>query len=349
MRLFLIRHGETVDNVAHVYAGSRDSGLTNHGHQQATRLGLHFKCLGLSFTHIFSSHLQRAFKTASLIREAQLPALNDLGPSSTIPEIVQLPILMEQDFGFYEGKKWYERIADSKLTGKEQHREEQDTSGFVDIESKDSMAQRMDTFLDMHLLPLFDSSTNPNSHVVAIVSHGIILSILWKRLLLRLPPKSVAFSLESLANTRGFSLEHLGGWSNTGYLELHMQKTATQASSPTQRPNSGTPALKSASESSKNDAAGTKGEIVDLDAEKVTVGDGLIGEQQVMDVDAKSTQSAFRSSPTKLTYEWTTIIQTVNGRDHLKGLKRTGGGVGSARHDTSQKCIDNFFKRRKIE
>jgi hypothetical protein len=39
---------------------------------------------------------------------------------------------------------------------------------------------------------------------------------------------------------------------------------------------------------------------------------------------------------------------TVNGKDHLKGLKRTGGGVGSSRHDASQKGIESFFKRRKV-
>ncbi|KAL6710868.1 hypothetical protein ACN47E_007925 [Coniothyrium glycines] len=46
---------------------------------------------------------------------------------------------------------------------------------------------------------------------------------------------------------------------------------------------------------------------------------------------------------------WTTVIRTINGKDHLLGLKRTGGGVGSSRHDASQKSIETFFKRRKVD
>ncbi|KAM3468559.1 hypothetical protein MY5147_007828, partial [Beauveria neobassiana] len=41
MRLLLIRHGETVDNVAGIFAGVRDSALTTHGVLQAGRLGGH--------------------------------------------------------------------------------------------------------------------------------------------------------------------------------------------------------------------------------------------------------------------------------------------------------------------
>ncbi|RVX68043.1 hypothetical protein B0A52_08454 [Exophiala mesophila] len=40
-------------------------------------------------------------------------------------------------------------------------------------------------------------------------------------------------------------------------------------------------------------------------------------------------------------------IVTVNGRDHLAGLKRTRGGLGSTPHDERQKRLDGFFKRPK--
>lgn len=35
---------------------------------------------------------------------------------------------------------------------------------------------------------------------------------------------------------------------------------------------------------------------------------------------------------------------TYNGREHLKGLKRTRGGVGSSKHDPKQRKLDSFFK-----
>src|ERR1700759_2039622 len=64
MRLFLIRHGETVDNVAGLYAGTLDSALTNHGVEQANRLGEFFTQNEVIFSHIFASPLSRAFRTA---------------------------------------------------------------------------------------------------------------------------------------------------------------------------------------------------------------------------------------------------------------------------------------------
>jgi len=192
-------------------AGSRDSALTNHGYQQATRLGEHFRSQGLTFTHLFSSHLQRAVKTAGKIREAQLTPASDDNTAKAVPDVVQLRALMEQDFGSKEGKKFHDRL-DNK-----------DTPGFVEVESKEIMAHRADSFLDEHLLPLLGEASKDADTVVAIVSHGIFLSTLWKRLLLRLPHKSVALSPELQATAR-HSLEHLGGWSNTGYLELYMTK-----------------------------------------------------------------------------------------------------------------------------
>ena len=42
---------------------------------------------------------------------------------------------------------------------------------------------------------------------------------------------------------------------------------------------------------------------------------------------------------------FTMLINTVNGKDHLKHLKRTGGGVGSSKFDDKQKTIESFFKR----
>ena len=37
-------------------------------------------------------------------------------------------------------------------------------------------------------------------------------------------------------------------------------------------------------------------------------------------------------------------VLTHNGQEHLKGLKRTRGGVGSSKHDAKQRKLDSFFK-----
>ncbi|KAF1851987.1 phosphoglycerate mutase-like protein [Cucurbitaria berberidis CBS 394.84] len=337
MRLFLVRHGETVDNVAQLYAGSRDSELTNHGYQQATRLGTHFRGVGLSFTHIFSSHLQRAAKTAGKIREAQLTRTNAEGLQQAVPDVIQLSLLMEQDFGSMEGKKWYDRSPEVQLSGKEHHRQEnKDTAGFVDVESKDAMAQRADTFLDEHLLLLLEDSAEATDLVVAIVSHGIFLSSLWKRILLRLPPKSVVLCPELQATARP-SLEHLGGWSNTGYLELCMTKTLLPDSTPAYLP------------SSPAETPATAEHVGKVELLPAATGDVATDQQLAVEAPPLPAGLGIMSPTPRIAKGWTAKILNINGKDHLKGLKRTGGGVGSSRHDASQKSIETFFKRRKVE
>lgn len=341
VKLYLIRHGETVDNVAGLYAGVRDSELTNHGYQQATRLGQHFMANGLKFTHLYSSHLQRAAKTAGKIREAQLASAGDETLVQAVPEVLQLPLLVEQDFGSMEGKKFYERPVDRNTTGKEHNRlENKGTPGFVDVESKDSMAQRADTFLNKHLLLVLNDNANPAELCIAIVSHGIFLSTLWKRLLLRLPPKSVALSAELQATMRP-SLEHLGGWSNTGYLELSMIARESPDSITLETPSLSSTVLPTTQPLKSDDL----GEVEVPQLSKSPA----IAEKQAEAAADDSPKQAPQPSKLRIASHWDTVILTINGKDHLKGLKRTGGGVGSSRHDSSQKNIDSFFKRQRVE
>jgi broad specificity phosphatase PhoE len=325
-------------------AGSRDSALTNHGYHQATRLGQHFQALGLTFTHLFSSHLQRAAQTAGKIREAQLPSPYDTATPAA-PDVVQLPLLIEQDFGSMEGMTFFERPPASKLTGKDHYRlKHKDTEGFVDVESKEAMARRADEFLDGHLLPLFNGASEPADKCIAIVSHGIFLSTLWKRLLLRMPAKSIELSPELQATAR-VSLEHLGGWSNTGYLELHTTQLAfstTLSSSEAPPPSTSVPSS-SPAEVLKADEG--LGKVVVPQA----TSDDQLAEKQATDVPIPAAVDAQSSSSPRIVHGLKATILAINGKDHLKGLKRTGGGVGRSRYDASQKSIETFFKRRKVE
>jgi hypothetical protein len=240
---------------------------------------------------------------------------------------------MEKDFGFLEGKRW-DQVPPEPSAGR---------AGFADVESKDSMTRRADSFLDEYLLPLLDSPEEPSHLAIAIVSHGMMLSTLWKRLLLRLPPKSISFSPELAANPR-VSLEHLGAWSNTGYLELHMRLMFDDLNA--------VPDVPSPSDSDQStlqhDAPVGKVETGHSDAQEVIQMDtdtGQLGHKEASIQPAASTTPAL--SP-KLTHAWTTVIQAINGKDHLQGLKRTRGGVGSAKHDASQMSINSFFKKQKI-
>ncbi|KAI1295788.1 phosphoglycerate mutase-like protein [Xylaria venustula] len=264
MRLLLIRHGESVDNVAGLYAGSRDSSLTNHGILQAQRLGAHISlavscCLIGPVQHIFASNLQRAYQTADAVAEAcQLKNDVTLG-------VTRVEELREKDFGLSEGKRFSSKDKDDGS------------------ESPVSMRIRIDRFLDRYLGPTVEQLVTENATVV-IVAHGIILNVLLKALLSRYPPQSLASQL--IAERPGS--EYLAPWSNTGVLEARLQLSESNTSF--QIP----------------------------DAEKVRM-----------------------------------TIVTTNNVDHLQGLKKTRGGIGSAKFDSRQRTMDSFFtsssKKRKFD
>jgi broad specificity phosphatase PhoE len=210
MHLYLIRHGETVDNVAGLYAGSRDSQLTNHGVEQTKRLGQHFARNGVTFTHIFASPLSRAHRTAEAILKAQ-PTDHDSGVGEGI-EIVKKDELKERDFGSFEGKPFSSRTRSG---------EDGD-----DVETKEALAKRVDVFLDECLLPLLEQEEGGRGSepVVAVVAHGMLLAHFWRRLLLRIPKQSLTIASEVAERRGDTGLEYIGGWSNTGYMELQFKK-----------------------------------------------------------------------------------------------------------------------------
>ena len=259
-------------------AGVRDSALTVQGVLQAERLGQHLAALGNRYTDIFASDLQRAVKTAEALRAAQVK--DDSKPKATVQQIQEL---REQDFGFYEGKPFYARQKDSTKTGKDNHRAKHKSDpDFQDVESKESMTARTDAFVSKHLLPRLKAASSNHPNVIAIVSHGIILSHLWRSILALFPRQTLQVTLGPNVSLGGGGvtfLEYLGGWSNTGYLEL------------------------------------------DIGAGTSNVGEAPLSHSRM-------------------------LIKTVNGKEHLKGLKRARG-VGSSQYDEGQKKIETFFKKTK--
>ncbi|KAI1801458.1 phosphoglycerate mutase-like protein [Daldinia bambusicola] len=292
MRVLLIRHGESVDNVAGLYAGSRDSPLTNHGVLQINRLGAHLakSCdPHVPIKHIFTSNLRRAYKTADAISKALADTRGSLsdGASNTCTslKVTQLPELREKDYGSSEGKKY------------------RNPNGLVetDSETNDSMRIRVDRFLDFHLAPIVDKHVSDNI-TVAIVAHGIILGVVLKALLKRFP-KPADTSMRSGNHDKQ---SEFAAWSNTGVLQAKLEITSCVSKSD----------YTSAAVSSVN---------------TVTPGN----------------DSDLRKQTICLTVEFT------NNVDHLVGLKKTRGGIGSTQFDSRQRTMDSFFgptsKKRKLE
>ena len=88
MRLILIRHGLTNDNLKRRYSGIRDIGLTRIGQQEAREI--RDKIKSLKVNRVFCSDLKRSGQTAEII----------FGKSC---RIIKNPNLREIDFGEWEG------------------------------------------------------------------------------------------------------------------------------------------------------------------------------------------------------------------------------------------------------
>ncbi len=81
-RLFLVRHGETDDNHNGVFQGQAGRGLNARGRVQAEKLGLRIADLepGIDFHALYTSDLERAVDTASILSEVTgLPVHVDEG------------------------------------------------------------------------------------------------------------------------------------------------------------------------------------------------------------------------------------------------------------------------------
>ena len=136
--LYLVRHGETVDNANQIMQGQTQGELNEKGIAQAREVA--GKLLGEHFDAFVSSDLKRSFDTATIIaRPHHLP-------------VVTTPLLRERDWGSFTGKY----IPDLK-----------DKVWPDDIESLDALKRRATEFLN------YIRTTFPDQRVIA-VGHGII-------------------------------------------------------------------------------------------------------------------------------------------------------------------------------
>lgn len=315
------------------------------------RLGAHLSGSGVLFTRIFSSDLRRAVKTANLIDDAQLADVDSDDPSRR--RRWSLPVLREKDFGSLEGVSWVQRSSPSpsKPAGGRTRREVTKADpDFVPPESAESVNLRTDSFLADHIWPLVVSErAGPTEHVVAVVSHGITLSHLWQRLVRLMPAASLALS----AALRGEGMVGVPdriSWINTGYLEIFLQKKDVTAPTTTTAPHlvdsaGGRAFLEADSGTRESRPAPPKEDLAVAIASDVKPA----SEVEIGDPTRRPAGGGTESlppMPMKL-HGCTATIIAVNSIEHLRGLKRTRGGVGSSVHSESQKSLETFFKRKK--
>jgi len=93
LKIYLARHGQDQDNANGILNGQRDEPLTDIGINQAKQLAQKISDANFKFDIIYSSPLQRAFKTAQIISDTQ-----------NLSEPIKLASLIERDFGIMTGQ-----------------------------------------------------------------------------------------------------------------------------------------------------------------------------------------------------------------------------------------------------
>lgn len=87
--LYIVRHGQTAQNLAQVLQGRSDYPLNEAGLRQAHEAARLLRSEGIFFDHVFSSPLIRAVQTAEILAPGRSPTLDNR--------------LIEMDYGPYEG------------------------------------------------------------------------------------------------------------------------------------------------------------------------------------------------------------------------------------------------------
>lgn len=136
--LYLVRHGETMENTAHILQGHMPGNLTELGIYQVEILRNEIK--SIQFKTLICSDLKRCIDTASILNKTwNLP-------------IQTTPLLRERDWGSFTGKY----IPDI-----------QNIPFPIDVESIEALHQRAHSFLT------YIRTHFPNQYVLAI-GHGLI-------------------------------------------------------------------------------------------------------------------------------------------------------------------------------
>lgn len=140
VRLLLVRHGQTEENVAHVLQGQTPGKLTDKGKQQAEELAQ--KLVNVPIHIIISSDLKRAVDTATIInKQLRLPHSTDI-------------LLRERNLGPYTGKSYGIEI----------------NPELPDVESVEQLYERANTWLQK-------MSKDYEGKNVLVISHGLFLRV----------------------------------------------------------------------------------------------------------------------------------------------------------------------------
>lgn len=101
-KLFLVRHGETVDNKAQILQGQTPGKLNELGVRQAEEVA--GKMANETIDVFVSSDLYRSIETCEIIARPHLETEKPLSAEELEAHIVTTPLLRERDWGDFTGK-----------------------------------------------------------------------------------------------------------------------------------------------------------------------------------------------------------------------------------------------------
>ena len=153
MRIILVRHGQSEDNITRTIAGHRPTPLSSLGEVQAQILGKKFLELNLQFEAVYSSDLKRAVQTTEII-------CDELG----ISDIIYDRRLREGEAGNFTGKRFDELTDEEQATFHDL---------IVDLDSKahdgestnEQMERTREAFLEI-------VNNHPEDSTILLVGHG---------------------------------------------------------------------------------------------------------------------------------------------------------------------------------
>ncbi|KAL8346428.1 hypothetical protein RB601_003859 [Gaeumannomyces tritici] len=352
MHLLFVRHGESTDNAAGVIAGSTDSPLSSHGVNQARRLGEHLASrrpeLG-PVVHVFSSDLQRALDTAQEVVAAQGPAAppvpvlsSSLEPATPSPngssyrrrpDLVPLALLREKDFGSREGAPYGKRAASHRSASAGHHHSPTSAAshrspgaavhrspgsaaarplGYMESETQEQMMARMECFAQAYLLPLMSRLTDGEGarrrQTVVVVAHGIILNVLTRVLLSEVSASEYVRLFGTPAGEAGILSARMPP--RAGEFAIHWGNTGYLEAVVVRVP--------------PLPASPVSLPRPDRPPSSIAYGD--------------RTRTSRRRRPVL-----NVRVISVNNTHHLDGLRKTRGGIGSAKFDSRQRTMDAFL------
>lgn len=158
--LVLLRHGQSKWNLQNRFTGFKDVGLTEDGVREARQAGQALKKAGIAFDKVFTSTLERAYKTAEL-------TLEEAGQADLLESMIRHDDLRERDYGDLTGfnkDKMREKFGAEQVQIWRRSYETPPPGGEC---LKDVVENRVRPYYEAHIRPLVEAGQN-----ILIAAHG---------------------------------------------------------------------------------------------------------------------------------------------------------------------------------